>query len=232
MKKHISLLLAFGSVLLLGAMGLAQQTPKPAPPMAAEEQEGGQARHEGMFAGLNLTDQQREKIKALHEKAMEQAQAIRNDSSLTEEQKRARIDELHESTFAQTRQILTPEQQKLLEERHERMGKGGGFAEGLNLSEDQKEKIKSLHEQGRAQMQAIRNDSSLTEEQKRAKIRELHRSTREQMMQLLTPEQQKELQERHRRHQHGRLRRSGNQEARLDGRRGGLGRRRLGPGFF
>jgi len=229
MRKRI-VLLALGSVLLLGAQTFAQDAQKPAEPAA-----GHQGRQEGLFQDLNLTPEQKEKMRALHQQTEQQAEAIRNDSSLTGEQKHAKLKDLHESSFAQIKQILTPEQQKLMEERRQKMGAmgpGDHFPEGLNLTDDQKQKIRSLHENARSQMEAIRNDSSLTEEQKQATIRDLHRSTREQMMQILTPEQQKLMQERHKgRHGRGRGRGLGNQGGRLDARRGGFGPGRLGPGF-
>jgi Spy/CpxP family protein refolding chaperone len=63
----------------------------------------------------------------------------------------------------------------------------------LNLTDDQKAQVKKIHESTRAQMDAVKNDTTLTAEQKQAKMKELHKSTREQVKQLLTPEQLKQL---------------------------------------
>lgn len=86
--------------------------------------------------------------------------------------------------------------------------RGQKFAEALNLTPDQKEALKSIRENERQQAQAIKNDSSLTAEQKKAKFKELRKSSHEQMMAKLTPEQQekfKELRKEHRGHgRHGR----------------------------
>jgi Spy/CpxP family protein refolding chaperone len=42
-------------------------------------------------------------------------------------------------------------------------------------------------------MEAARNDSTLTADQKKAKMQEIHKSTHEQVMQVLTPEQRQQM---------------------------------------
>lgn len=60
----------------------------------------------------------------------------------------------------------------------------------LNLSADQKAQIKSLHEQNKQQRDAIKNDTSLTTDQKKEKMKELRQSESDKMNSILTPEQQ------------------------------------------
>jgi protein CpxP len=83
--------------------------------------------------------------------------------------------------------------------------RGQRFAEALNLTPDQKEAIKSIRENEKQQAQAIKNDTSLTPEQKKAKFKELRKSSHEQMMAKLTPEQQQKFKEmrKERRGRHG-----------------------------
>jgi Spy/CpxP family protein refolding chaperone len=85
--------------------------------------------------------------------------------------------------------------------------RGEKFAEKLNLSPEQKADLKSIRENEKQQAQAIKNDSSLTSDQKKAKFKELRKSSHEQMMAKLTPDQQakfKEMRKEHRGHRHGR----------------------------
>jgi Spy/CpxP family protein refolding chaperone len=63
----------------------------------------------------------------------------------------------------------------------------------LNLTDEQKAQVKKIHENMRAQMDAVKNDTTLTAEQKQAKMKELHKSSHEQVKQLLTPEQRQQL---------------------------------------
>jgi periplasmic protein CpxP/Spy len=85
--------------------------------------------------------------------------------------------------------------------------RGEKFAEKLNLTPEQKADLKSIRENEKQQAQAIKNDSSLTPDQKKAKVKELWKSSHEQMMAKLTPDQQakfKEMRKEHRGHRHGR----------------------------
>ncbi len=70
----------------------------------------------------------------------------------------------------------------------------------LNLSADQKNQIKQIHENAKSQVESIRNDSSLTPEQKEQKIKQIRQGTRKQTMGVLTPEQQKIWKAKHREH--------------------------------
>src|SRR5438270_6857079 len=90
----------------------------------------------------------------------------------------------------------------------ERGERGEKFAKELNLTPDQQAELKSIRENMRQQAQAIKNDSSLSADQKKAKFKELRKSSHEQMMAKLTPDQQakfKEMRKEHRGHRgHGR----------------------------
>lgn len=74
----------------------------------------------------------------------------------------------------------------------------------LNLTEDQRAQIKQIHEGARSRMDAVKNDSSLSAEQKHAKIHEIKRDTHEQVKKVLTPEQQKKMHEEMREHHESR----------------------------
>jgi Spy/CpxP family protein refolding chaperone len=60
----------------------------------------------------------------------------------------------------------------------------------LNLTADQKAQLKSLHENMKQQREAIKNDATLTPDQKKDKMKELHKSQQEKMNSILTPDQQ------------------------------------------
>src|ERR1051326_2698846 len=68
------------------------------------------------------------------------------------------------------------------------------MANELGLTADQKTQLKSLRDDQRKQMQAIKNDSSLSAEQKAAKMKEGHKAGMEKRDALLTPEQREKMQ--------------------------------------
>lgn len=67
-----------------------------------------------MFASLNLSDQQKAQIKQIHENAKSRMEALQKDTSLTAEQKQAKMHELRREVRKQTSQVLTAEQRKQL----------------------------------------------------------------------------------------------------------------------
>jgi Spy/CpxP family protein refolding chaperone len=68
---------------------------------------------------LSLTDDQRAKVKDIFADAKTKHQAVANDSTLTDDQKKAKLKELHESTLTKVNAILTPDQQTELKSKIE-----------------------------------------------------------------------------------------------------------------
>jgi Spy/CpxP family protein refolding chaperone len=139
-RSLLSLITAF---LLLPLSGIAQeqqnqqQTPSQSQTPQTQtdnqqQQPRGRLGHRGermqmMAEKLNLTDQQKQQVKDLRQKTMEQARAIRNDSSLSDADKKQKLQDLHKQTREQFLSMLTPEQkQQLKEMRQEHMKKRQG----------------------------------------------------------------------------------------------------------
>ena len=64
------------------------------------------------------------------------------------------------------------------------------LSQKLNLTEDQKAKLKPILDDQAQQLKSLRDDSSLTPEQKIAKKKAIHETTHDQINSVLTPEQQ------------------------------------------
>lgn len=65
--------------------------------------------------------------------------------------------------------------------------------ESLNLTDDQKSKVKDIFADAKAKRQTVWSDSSLTDDQKKAKMKELHGGTMAKLNEVLTPDQQAQL---------------------------------------
>jgi Spy/CpxP family protein refolding chaperone len=72
-------------------------------------------------------------------------------------------------------------------------GRRNSVMQNLNLTDDQKAQFKKIHDTTKSQAEAVKNDSSLSFDQKTAKIRELRHSARMQMVKLLTPDQRAQM---------------------------------------
>jgi periplasmic protein CpxP/Spy len=62
----------------------------------------------------------------------------------------------------------------------------------LNLTDEQKEKIKTIRDDAKDQMKAMKKDTTLTDEQRQQKTKQLRMDTRKQIWAVMTPEQQKQ----------------------------------------
>jgi len=63
----------------------------------------------------------------------------------------------------------------------------------LNLSSDQQAKVLTILQDQQKQRENLRNDSSLSQQDRRSKMMDLHKSANEQIRALLTPDQQKKF---------------------------------------
>lgn len=186
----------------------------------------------GGFDKLNLTAEQKERMKAAREEYKTKSEALRKQDQLTVAEMKTRREELHKNFRTQTESILTADQKSQLEKakaEKKAAGKTGEFKRGegkrsktegrdgiskrgkskgrdglrqkgaelhkeLNLSAEQKEKIASANAELKTRMSALKNDQSLTKDQKRAKIQELVKNRQEQFKSILTKEQAEKLQ--------------------------------------
>jgi Spy/CpxP family protein refolding chaperone len=209
MKKIIT-----GALVLALSIGAAQ-----AQSANADRGKGHKKGHqkEGKMRGhaydkLDLSADQKAKMQSLHEQQRKEMEAIRSNRSLSAEQTRTQRMELHQKYRAQYEAILTPEQrlkaQKMLEERKTTgqyaRGEGKGWNKGagrtghmqhMDLNQDQQQKMKQLNADFKAKADEIRNNQSLTQDQKKTRLSELQASKKEQMRSILTKEQVEKMEQ-------------------------------------
>jgi Spy/CpxP family protein refolding chaperone len=183
--------LAFAALLLAGSV-MAQDNSKKenkkdkaGKEWKAGDKKGKHGKHKGAFAKeLNLTDAQKEQIKAINqeykgkEKASREERKAKFESVLTAEQK---------AKLEQMKQQRKAEGKERGEKRFESMKKD------LNLSDVQGQQIKTLNEDFRNKAKAIKDNTSLTQEQKKEQLKALHEQRQAQMKSILTAEQQQKI---------------------------------------
>jgi periplasmic protein CpxP/Spy len=104
---------------LLGTLAFAQDSSPatPAQPADRYEQKGGdraaeRLRH--MSKELNLTDDQKEKLKPILQDEAQQMKSVQADNSLSTQQRRKKMREIHKTYEPQVQAVLTPEQKDKL----------------------------------------------------------------------------------------------------------------------
>ncbi len=122
------------SMATLGVAGVwaQQEPPAPNPPGQGGPPNGRpgggmiERRLENLTKQLNLTDEQKEKIRPLLRHEMERMREIRSNPGLTQSEARQRMETVRKNTREHIAEVLTPEQKKQWQEmREEHHGEGG-----------------------------------------------------------------------------------------------------------
>ena len=114
--KQLAITASFLLLSAFPALSHAQNNAPDSAPGQSQAMHEKHGDHNAMLANLNLTDDQKAQIKQLHEGTRAKVEAVNNDSSLSTDQKQAKIHDLKRDMHEQVKKILTPEQRKQFEE--------------------------------------------------------------------------------------------------------------------
>ena len=128
MKKHVFVAAMIFTMLAAGTVVFAQM---------GQEQGGQWGRGQGqpptaeqrlqrMTQQLNLTEAQQQQIKPILENESQQMQALRGDTSLSQDDRRAKMMQIRQPSASQIKPILNADQQKQFDEMMSRQGRGRG----------------------------------------------------------------------------------------------------------
>lgn len=172
---------------------------------AAQAQEGRKEGKKGhnkeAKAQLDLTEEQKSKMKELNEAQRNEMKAV-EQSKISKEQQVARRREIHKKYAEQRQALLTEEQRAKAAESREKAKKTGKFegrkggadaAKDLNLTQSQRDQMQALKTKFSAEREKIRNNSSLSQEQKKEQYRALAQEHQKQVQAILTPEQAQKI---------------------------------------
>jgi Spy/CpxP family protein refolding chaperone len=113
----------FGGLVSLGLVAALAVPLASAKSQAAEQEavakEAMRDRLQAAVESLDLTGEQKAKVKDIFADAKTQRQTIMNDASLNEDQKKTKMKELHQTTKTKVNNVLTPEQQIALKSKME-----------------------------------------------------------------------------------------------------------------
>ncbi len=118
-KRLLGGLVSLGMVAAMAVpLALAKSQDAPAP-QASGKQTGMRGGLQAAVESLSLTDDQKAKVKDIFADAKTKYQTVSSDTSLTDDQKKAKMKELHEGTLAKVNGVLTPDQQTELKSKLE-----------------------------------------------------------------------------------------------------------------
>ena len=163
---------------------------------------------EGMnLQALDLTADQKSQMHKNQEEFKLQREAVRNDASLTPEQKKIKMQEIQKASREKASSLLTADQKAKLKDnrmdnvgKNKAMGKGKGMKDmkgmkdkkgmqDMNLTTDQKAKMQAMRTDMKSEMDNIKSNTSLSQDQKKEQMSIAQKKYKDQMGQMLTPEQ-------------------------------------------
>lgn len=203
LKQHTLItLLALAGTLTLPPLARCGDAQAPAQPAAAAPAAGLRERLQQLAADLNLSDEQREKIQSILRDRLDQLRELRQDASLSQAEKVEKFKSMREDIAAEVRKLLSPDQIARLKEKPTHLlGAAQGpleqLQEGLkrlNLTEEQKEKLKPLYQEQLEKLRALRQDASLSLQEKLDKLKGMRQEVAPELKKVLDPAQFEEWQ--------------------------------------
>lgn len=158
-----------------------------------------------------LSTHQRQQIAGIRTEALREMQQIRREPNLTTQEKNNRINQIMMETHNKVMNVLTDEQRDEFQQWWEqrparRAGAGAGPGMGMGpmmgtvpgltqnpLSQEQMDQIRGIRTESMKQMQNVRTDPNLSQEEKTARITQIRQEQHRQVMEVLTPAQQQEF---------------------------------------
>ncbi|MDD3927265.1 MAG: Spy/CpxP family protein refolding chaperone [bacterium] len=198
------LMMATVLLLLMGITGvvLAADGDKPAagPRRPGQNMQGMQK----AFDGLNLTADQKAKMEQIRKEFADGMKQIQ-ESGLSREETREKINAISKGMREKINAILTPEQREkmaaAMKEMQGRMRPGAGnmaavtsrLKEKLGLSDKQVKQLEQIGKESNDKIEALRKGAGDDREAARDKINAVRQETAKQIMAVLTPEQREKL---------------------------------------
>ena len=157
-----------------------------------------------MIKNLNLTETQKQQLESFNKDFKTKLTHLKNDNSSTAEELKAKRKALFIERKQKFDALLTPEQKTKMHEFYKESHKNNKLnhaqrieklQSSLGLSNEQVAKIKADRENFRVKSQAIKNDQSLSTDQKKEQFKALRDEMKNNFKSNLTPDQLKKFEE-------------------------------------
>ncbi|MBX2921726.1 MAG: hypothetical protein KF746_06015 [Chitinophagaceae bacterium] len=155
------------------------------------------------YSKLNLSKEQQDALVKINQDYRNSMTELRKkEATTTVKDYKEQMQALNKKRHEQVQNIFTPEQKdQLAKMRAERKSKFDSSAKNrhqkmkadLGLSNDQSAKMKTLREATGKKVKAIKEDASLTDQEKKQQVMAAFKQQHEDMKSILTPEQMKKL---------------------------------------
>jgi Spy/CpxP family protein refolding chaperone len=151
-----------------------------------------------MSKDLNLSAEQKEQMKAIHEATKNQLMELNKDENITVKESKARKEAIRKEQKEKINNLLTAQQKAQIAKNKEaqkekyvtmRAKRLDEMKTKLNLSDEQVAQIKASHEAQRAKAEAIRGNEQLSKEERMQQLSTLRGENKNELKKILNEEQ-------------------------------------------
>ena len=196
-KQTLIALAAVAGVLNLQPLTRAADNKEPAQPTGGNRPGAWRERMQETAKELNLTDEQKEKLQTVIRGQTEKLRELRQDNSLSPEDKREKFQAIREEITADVKKVLSPEQFEKWKAKQGQLAGGAGgprarlqeAIKDLNLTDEQKEQLKPLYQEQMEKLRELHQDNSLSISEKLGKLRAIQKEIAPKLKKVLDAEQ-------------------------------------------
>jgi Spy/CpxP family protein refolding chaperone len=198
MTKHLLIALAaVAGTLTVQPLAGAEATNAAASRPAGTRPGAMRERMEDTARELNLTPEQTTKLQTIVRERMEKMRTMRQDTSLSADERREKMRTGREELLAEVKKVLTPEQFEKWKAKQGLATRGGmrpmeriqEAVQDLNLTDDQKEQLTPVYLEQIERLRDLQQDSSLSMAQKVDKLKAVRDEVAPKLKKVFTPEQ-------------------------------------------
>lgn len=193
------------TIISLSATAQEKTTPQASrETMQKEHHRGGKHHRKDMMKDMNLSQEQKNQLKANNEAYRTKVQSLNQEQNITVKEANERKAALLKEHKAKNETVFTAEQKNKMAEnklKQEAASKArsekklGAMKMKLGLSDDQMSKLKLQQEKNQAEMKAIRENDKIDPATKKQQMMALKNRAKDQRNSVLTPEQVKKMEE-------------------------------------
>lgn len=159
----------------------------------------GEGKHQMMAEKLNLSADQKEKMKTINQDFKKQADALKSNDGMTLGDFKGKMKTLKEQRKSQVNNILTDEQKAKMKEGKQHKMKGNAKARfqklntELQLTTDQQALLKAKQKEFGNQAKTIRQNQDLSEDAKKTQLAAIKKQRADYLKSILTQQQVQKL---------------------------------------
>ena len=196
--KHTLMALAtVAATLTLQPPARAADTSQPAPPTPGDRPAALREQMRETARELNLTPEQTAKLQSIVRERTQNLRALRQDDSLSPEEKRQKLVAARAEIVSEVKKVLTPEQFEKWKARQGQPARSVArplarlqeAIDDLNLTDAQKEQLKPLYQEQMEKLRDLYQDTTLSVAEKLDKLKSIHQEAAPKLRKVFNADQ-------------------------------------------